>query len=570
MANYQQPSVQDEPDRKAAEVSATKELPLVKPSFKDLVERNKTDVKTYSIPKSKGAKDIVYLTVPEELEQYEIVPDDFSSPTTRLWYVNRKQKNGNYGYWGFTISIVKGGIEFRFPVEGILKPLALSDEPLERLKNGNYLIPGRGEMSPEELMRTTKQALIDKGHFGWWTENIVSATPKWKKVFNWKGYLTDNGPPNCSFAVTSNLHAIWLMLDSCIYAFKRCDDTVAHKQDGVNMCEWARANVEKMTPLGIKRTSHFAVDLITSWKKRSAKATLGVIQRYGWPLTCEAKKPEDRLTIFLSSVNKPGSTGLAAMSCWSEQANVKKAVKSKLKKAENRFAVLREDPLDWADDSDDSSKTAILNPKPTEEKVEDEVLEEKSQMHHQFERAVAEVPLVKVPEPKKLDRAKTKAKQVWARVSDSVGIVRDKIQANLPERVVEAKPQTAWKKSWASWRARTTKWWTKEVSFNPDFFWEEETIKSTTWTENLVGLVAVAPAVIVDHSLRAMGHVFDVCRKKKTWRERARHTAEVVLTPIKAVGAMVEAYAFIFTCWGYQAWGFLRRKAGGAANHQQL
>ncbi|BCB17078.1 hypothetical protein [Neurospora intermedia fusarivirus 1] len=471
----------------------------------------------HSIPER--ARDVVYLYTPNEIELFSLIPDDFYHKSTRLYYVQKRQANGNRGFWGFTISIIKANVEFRFPVEGAMAPLVGTEHSLKKDEDGKYVIPGRGAYSANQIMEATVEALKNKGYFGWYTEGVLTATPKAKQWFNWNKYFSKDSAPTCTYLRTDNHHSIELMCDSILYSFKNCDKDVYHKLDGIAVCEWLRANVKSMTQEGRYRASEFCCEMVGSWRRAGVHATWGVMQRYGWPKSNEFPTPEARASAWHAYIGKKHSFGLAAKMNFNNHLAKKRArvLKKKSLELSETKAVLREDPLRESGEDDDgyeTTNTAIHCATGDEEKIEAHV--PTSLRHHQEVKA-EEVPIIREPRPKFHKAVWQTVSKPWKKGSSS------KPKSNIPPIVVTPPTQRAIATDVHSVMGYLTKLgqkavelWRHEVSFLDAQSWTNKTqLEERTFHQDVFIIVA-SPLMALR---RTDGGWLKACGKPQSQRE---------------------------------------------------
>nr|BCL64179.1 hypothetical protein [Neurospora crassa fusarivirus 1] len=516
-------------------------------SLADHIEK----VGIHSIPER--ARDVVYLYTPDEIEMFSLCPDDFYDKSTRLYYVQKRQANGNRGFWGFTISIIKANVEFRFPVEGAMAPLVGAEHSLKKDKDGKYIIPGRGAFSANQIMEATVEALKNKGYFGWYTEGVLSATPKVKQWFNWNKYFSKDSAPTCTYTRTDNHHSIELMCDSILYSFKNCEKDVYHRLDGVAVCEWLRANVKGMTSEGRHRASEFCCEMIGSWRRAGVHATWGVMQRYGWPKSNEYPTTEARVAAWQTCIGKKHSFGLAAKMNFDKHLAKKKAKVLKKKGLKNNEAktILQDDPMKDSAEEDDgyeTTTTVIHSPMGDVKNVEAHV--PTSLRHHQ-EVTVEEVPIIREPKPKL-------HKTVWQTVSKpwKKGF-SSKPKSKIPPIVVTPPAQDSIKENiskmtgyFAKLGHKAVELWRREVSFLDVQCWTDSSrLQERTLHQDVFIVVASPLMALAENTKRVIEGVREAAKPKKTLRSKVVAGLRTLLLPATVVLSWSELYLNLFYSW---------------------
>nr|BCL64187.1 hypothetical protein [Neurospora crassa fusarivirus 1] len=521
------------------------------PSTMKSPSEHATKVGIHSIPER--AKDVVYLYTPDEIEMFSLCPDDFYNKTTRLYYVQKRQANGNRGFWGFTISIIKAGVEFRFPVEGAMAPLVGTEHSLKKDKDGKYIIPGRGAYSANQILEATVEALKNKGYFGWYTEGVLTATPKLKQWFNWNKYFSRDSAPTCSYVRTDNSQSIELMCDSILYSFKNCEKDIYHKLDGVAVCEWLRSNVKSMTSEGRYRASEFCCEMIGSWRRAGVHATWGVMQRYGWPKSNEHPTTDARIAAWQSCVGKKHSFGLAAKANFNSHLAKKKARVLKKKGLKNNEAkeVLREDPLRDSGEEDDgyeTTNTVVPSNKEGEEKVEAYV--PTSLRHHQEVKA-EEVPIIREPKPKL-------HKTVWQTVSKpwKKGNIPEPSQS-VPPIVVTPPTEGSLVKEASNLMGYFTKLghkaaalWRREVSFLDAQSWKDTAQLEQRGIHQDAFIIVASPLLaLAKNTRRVIEGIQEAAKPKRTLKSRFIAGLRALLLPATFVLAWSDLYVNLLYSW---------------------
>lgn len=510
-----------------------------------------TKIGIHSIPER--ARDVVYLYTPDEIEMFALCPDDFYHKTTRLYYVQKRQSNGNRGFWGFTISIVKANVEFRFPVEGAMAPLVSTEHSLKKDTDGRYIIPGRGTYSATQILEATVEALKNKGYFGWYTEGVLTPTPKVKQWFNWNKYFSSDSAPTCFYVRTDSRQSIELMCDSILYSFKNCGKDVYHRLDGVAVCEWLRSNVKSMTTEGRYRASEFCCEMIGSWKRAGVHATWGVMQRYGWPKSNEHPSSDARIAAWQAFVGQKHSFGLAAKMNFSGRLAKKKARVLKKKGLKNNEVkeILREDPLHDDGEGDDGYETTDTVIPPTnsgKEKIEAHV--PTSLRHHQ-EVEAEEVPIIRVPKPK-LHKA------VWQTVSNSWKKLHNHQPQHGPSPIVITPPSEDTLTKNASnamgyltrWGRKAVELWWNEVSFLNSQSWKGTSQLEQRTLRNDVFIVLASPLMaLTKNGRRVVEGIMESAKPKRTLKSRVVAGIRMLLLPLTFALSWSELYANLLYSW---------------------
>lgn len=517
-----------------------------KTSLADHVEK----IGIHSIPER--ARDVVYLYTPGEIEMFSLCPDDFYNKSTRLYYVQKRQSDGNRGFWGFTISIIKANVEFRFPVEGAMAPLVGTEHSLKKDKDGKYIIPGRGAYSANQIMEATVEALKNKGYFGWYTEGILSATPKVKHWFNWNKYFSKDSAPTCTYTRTDNHQSIELMCDSILYSFKNCEKDLYHRLDGIAICEWLRANVKSMTSEGRYRASEFCCEMIGSWRRAGVHATWGVMQRYGWPKSNEHPTSDSRITAWQSCIGKKHSFGLAAKMNFNKHLAKKKAKVLKKKGLRNEAKeILQEDPLRESGEDDggyETTNTVIHCAAGEDGKVETPV--PTSLRHHQEVKA-EEVPIIREPKPKL-------HKTVWQTVSEPwKKEFSSKPNSNVPPIVVTPPTQEPASKGslgvadyLTRLGRRAVDLWRREVSFLDVQSWKDTSqLEKRTFHQDVFIVVASPLMALAKNTRRVVEGVQEAVKPERTLKSKVVAGLRALLLPATVVLSWSELYLNMFYSW---------------------
>nr|BCL64181.1 hypothetical protein [Neurospora crassa fusarivirus 1] len=523
----------------------------VKHTAVDSLSERATKIGIHSIPER--ARDVVYLYTPDEIEMFSLCPDDFYDRKTRLYYVQKRQSDGNRGFWGFTVSIVKANVEFRFPVEGAMAPLVGTEHSLKKDKDGKYIIPGRGAFSANQILEATVEALKNKGYFGWYTEGVLTATPKVKQWFNWNKYFSKDSAPTCSYARTDNSQSIKLMCDSILYSFKNCEKDVYHRLDGMAICEWLRANVEGMTSEGRYRASEFCSEMIGSWRRAGVHATWGVMQRYGWPKSNEYLSADARISAWQACIGKKYSFGLAAKVNFSGHLAKKKArvLKKKGLKSNEAKEILQEDPLHNDGEGDDGYETTdTVIPPANSGKKEAEAYVPASLRHHQ-EVEAEEVPIIREPKPKL-------HKTVWQTVSKSWKKVHThQPKHNAPPIVVTPPGEHSLVKEtskvmgyFARLGHKAAELWRREVSFLDSQSWKDTSQLEQRTLRNDVFIIVASPLMaLAKNGRRVVEGMREAAKPKRTLGSKVVAGLRLLLLPATFALSWSELYVNLIYSW---------------------